>query len=541
MPRLHLTILLLALSLFSRSAAAHFPFIVADEREPKASLVLSESLAIDTDVTTERLAAGTKLWLRNAAGKRSPLALTAGDHAMTAALSGSGTRLIHGVSDFGVRQRGEGPAYLLVYYPKAVLGDAFDPKTVVGADAPVELIPARADGGVRFQLLVNGKPAADREVKIIHPDGAQSTQKTDAHGLTEAFAKPGRYGAWARHWIDNAGKRGEQSYVQERLYATLVVDYTAPAVPAASIAPKAEPFATLPQGVSSFGAAESNGYLYIYGGHTGKTHDYSTATVSGQFHRLNLRDGKWEPLPAGPALQGMNLVAHKGMIYRVGGMSPRNAPGSPKDNHSTDVAAVFDPATNQWQALPSLPSRRSSHDVAVIGDKLYAIGGWDQRGQEKSDWKNSIDVLDLNHIEKGWTKIEQPFVRRALIVAVLGHQLFVIGGFDPDNQSQLDVDILDTAANTWKKGPPILGERRNGFAAAACTLNGTIYLSVPAGELFKLSSDQTKWELHATATPRAVHRLVPHGQNILIVGGAAKQKMLDLVELIPAAAPPSNR
>src|SRR5688500_9982683 len=185
MPRLYLTVLLLGLVLLARPAVAHFPFIVADERQTQASLVLSESLAIDTDVTTERLAAGTKLSLRDAAGKNAPLTLGAGDHAMTFALSGSGTRVIHGASDFGVRQRGEGPAYLLVYYPKAILGDPFDPRIVVGGDVPVELVPARADGGIRFQLLIGGKPAPEREVKIIHPDGAQSTQKTDAQGLTE--------------------------------------------------------------------------------------------------------------------------------------------------------------------------------------------------------------------------------------------------------------------------------------------------------------------------------------------------------------------
>src|SRR5688500_18782026 len=105
MPRLYLTVLLIGLVLLAPQDEALFPFIAPGHRQTHASLVLSESLAIDTDVTTERLAAGTKLSLRDAAGKNAPLTLAAGDHAMTFALSGSGTRVIHGASDFGVRQR----------------------------------------------------------------------------------------------------------------------------------------------------------------------------------------------------------------------------------------------------------------------------------------------------------------------------------------------------------------------------------------------------------------------------------------------------
>ena len=35
----------------------------------------------------------------------------------------------------------------------------------------------------------------------------------------------------------------------------------------------------------------------------------------------------WERLPPGPPVQGMNLAAYQGKVYRIGGMSPRNKPG----------------------------------------------------------------------------------------------------------------------------------------------------------------------------------------------------------------------
>ena len=77
-------------------------------------------------------------------------------------------------------------------------------------------------------------------------------------------------------------------------------------------------FATMPEKTSSFGAVASDGWLYVYGGHIAPTHSYSTEAVSGRFARLNLSAGpRWEELPGGPRLQGMNLaVPGKDLSYR---------------------------------------------------------------------------------------------------------------------------------------------------------------------------------------------------------------------------------
>ena len=57
----------------------------------------------------------------------------------------------------------------------------------------------------------------------------------------------------------------------------------------------------LPAAVSSLGAVACDGYVYVYGGHAGKTHSYDTKSVLGTFHRLKLDSGtKWEELPGGP-------------------------------------------------------------------------------------------------------------------------------------------------------------------------------------------------------------------------------------------------
>ena len=119
----------------------------------------------------------------------------------------------------------------------------------------------------------------------------------------------------------------------------------------------AKEWPALPQAVSSLGAVECDGYVYIYGGHAGKTHTYSTRDVLGSFHRLKLDGGaKWEELLGGPILQGMNLAAHGGKVYRVGGMRPRNDATQPTDNVSVADAARFDPKSQQVGVAPA-PAR----------------------------------------------------------------------------------------------------------------------------------------------------------------------------------------
>ncbi|HJT86937.1 MAG TPA: hypothetical protein VJ732_03750 [Bryobacteraceae bacterium] len=290
-------------------------------------------------------------------------------------------------------------------------------------------------------------------------------------------------------------------------------------------------FGTLPQATSSFGAVVSDGWLYVYGGHIAPTHHYSTEAVSGRFARLKLSGGaKWEELPPGPPLQGMNLAAYQGKIYRIGGMSPRNKPGEPVADYSVADCARFDPATMKWESLPSLPEPRSSHDVAVIDGKLIVTGGWTMRGPEASQWLDHLEILDLSANRLEWKSVPQPFRRRALIAAAFKGRMFVMGGLDEHGKIVHDVSIYDPATGAWTKGPDLPGNEVDGFAPAACLHEGRLYVSVADGTLYRLN--EGKWEKAGTATPRVAHRMVSDGNKILVMGGASQGHNLDLMEEI---------
>ncbi len=280
----------------------------------------------------------------------------------------------------------------------------------------------------------------------------------------------------------------------------------------------------LPESITSFGACAADGYVYVYGGHSGKTHTYSHDTTLGKFRRLRPgTDTSWQELPESLHLQGLALVAHQGKVIRVGGMEPRNKPGETSDNHSTASVQVFDPASpNKWADLPPLPAPRSSHDAVVVGDTLVVAGGWNMKGKEKPEWHDTFHTLNLADPKAKWTSEKQPFERRALTAAAFDGKVYVLGGMGTDSQADTAVNVFDPKTGKWGDGPDFPSGTMNGFTPAAVVVGKSLYLSPYDGVVYKLDGD--KWaDVGKLTTPRFVHRAVPHGENgFLAIGGAAK-------------------
>lgn len=302
------------------------------------------------------------------------------------------------------------------------------------------------------------------------------------------------------------------------------------------------PLAPLPETVTSFGAATAGDWLYAFGGHQGERHDYSVDKVSGSFHRLNLRTGgKWETLPSATPGQGQPLVAYKDVIYRTGGMAARNKPDEKQDLYSHSLVQRFDPVVGRWEDLPALPAVRSSHDAAVLGDKLYIAGGWQlDGGTNKPVWPDNALVLDLTNPSVGWKSFPQPFQRRAVALAALGNRIYCIGGMDSNNKPTSAVEIYDTTTGQWTKGPELPPGPFKGFSCSAITQNGRVYANAFQGDLLRLSADEKSWEkVGRLEHPRMAHRIVTAGRTqIIALGGEdGEDKRPDLELLQPSAKP----
>lgn len=202
-------------------AQAHFPFIVPDAKGEAAKVVFSDNLEPDTAVNIEKIA-NTKLTLRDATGKESAVEHKKEEGFLAVNVPGKGDRVLYGVTDYGVLQKGDAKPFKLAYYPKAVIGAAT--AKPVGEKLPLEVVAEGKTGALRFQVLAAGKPVANSEVTVMLPGGGKKAATTDKDGYTPVYDAAGRYGVYAKHVEAKAGEHAGKKYDEVRNYATLVCD-----------------------------------------------------------------------------------------------------------------------------------------------------------------------------------------------------------------------------------------------------------------------------------------------------------------------------
>ena len=440
------------------------------------------------------------------------------------------------------------------------------------ADAELQTVLAPApDGGIAVAVLQNGKPLEGVDVKLFCEEGhEEAARKTDAAGLVNFTAKEVESGLNAvmvgTKSAADAGNYDGEDYTSTADYLTATffkessdeeaamtkpaskpnsIEPTEPKVDESSgvsIAPSGLP--DLPEELTSFGAAIAGETLFVYGGHTGNAHSYSTAEQSNRLWALDLaagKDGSWKSLATGPALQGLALVPFKDRVIRIGGFTAVNAAGEEQDLRSQTYVASYDAASNTWIDLAPLPEARSSFDAAVVGTNVYVFGGWKLTGDsDESQWHSTGWSLDLGDPKSAW-KPTTPLTdaRRAISVAAFEEQLFVIGGMKPDNGTTTRVDIYDPALDTWKQGPSIPGKGMSGFGASSFAVAGDLYVSTMDGFVHRLNAAKDDWETVAKSDPaRFFHRMLPYGnEQLLMIGGAnmevGKFTAIDAIRLKP--------
>ncbi|QDV44626.1 N-acetylneuraminate epimerase precursor [Stieleria neptunia] len=419
------------------------------------------------------------------------------------------------------------------------------------SDAPLQsIITASNGGGIQVTVLRDGKPADGLQVKLYCEDGhEEASDKTDIAGIVtfkQQVVEPG-LGAIVVGVTDEqaSGTLDGKRYGSTTDYLTAT--FRIPGKSSSSAPkerPKREPqrpvmetdssvsigpapLPDLPKELTSFGAAIADQTLYVYGGHTGDAHSYSTAEQSDRFWSLDLTAGKtgqWKSLPGGPSLQGLALVAYQNRLIRIGGFTAVNELGEEHDLRSQASVASYDPASNAWTDLPPLPEARSSLDAAVLGDRVYVFGGWKLDGKSaESQWHSTAWSLDLSDSAAQWQPVATPpFKRRAISVAAHDGKLYVIGGMSSDGKPTTRVDVYDPKADSWNQAPSLPGRGMLGFGAASFASGKTLYVSTMDGMLHRLSGDGQRWETIAKSDrARFFHRMLPTGEGaLLMVGGA---------------------
>jgi N-acetylneuraminic acid mutarotase len=422
--------------------------------------------------------------------------------------------------------------------------------TTARQNTPLQTVvtPASA-GGVLVSVLKDGKPVSDVEVTLYCEKGHQEdSQTTDSAGMVTFKAdvvESGLNSVMVAITDDDAtGELNGQSYKGSADYLTSTFyrgksqrsgeKKKKPAVKIdanSGVSINAANLPDLPEELTSFGAAIAGQKLYVYGGHTGSAHSYSTEEQSDRFRCLDLAagsEGQWQDLPGGPKLQGLALVAHGKDLIRVGGFTARNEPGAAHDLHSQSSVAKFSPAVGKWTDLPNLPEPRSSLDAAVLGDRIFVFGGWHMSGDsEENHWHDTAWSLDLSDEQAVWKAIAKPpFRRRAVSVAAYDAKLYVIGGMQAAGGPTTRVDVYDPSSDSWSKCAPLPGSGMSGFGSSAFATAGSLYVTTMDGFVHRLNAATETWRTVAKSDPaRFFHRMLPANKDTLIVLGGANMEI----------------
>lgn len=192
---------------------------------------------------------------------------------------------------------------------------------------------------------------------------------------------------------------------------------------------------------------------------------------------------------------------------------------------------VYDPRTDRWTDAPSLPRGANHVGVAVMNDRLYAIGG-------HLDQNRKPDALCfvLDFKTGRWTPIAS-LPQRCGAIAVVAYRgrIHAIGGATGDtNVSKKSVDthlVYDEKADRWERRAPLpTGRDHTG------TLVVGPYIHVIGGRVdsFHTNSnlhhvydgDKDAWEIRRPLpTARSGHGAVLYRGKIFVVGGEGTDRV----------------
>lgn len=284
------------------------------------------------------------------------------------------------------------------------------------------------------------------------------------------------------------------------------------------------PFATLPKGITSFGAAVSGDAIYVAGGYSGEPHSYSKAGQNGDLLRMKA-DGSWEQLAGFEPAQSVVLVPSDGGVIRIGGLRAENEAGTPADLFSVSEVAAYDAQSNGWTELPPMPDARSSHNAVRIGDRVVVIGGWTLAGaQSQGVFHNTALILDLSAETPTWEEIKQPFEVRAHAIAAHDGKVYALGGMGNHGPTS-EVWVFDPSTKSFEKGVDFPGM---GFGLAALGVDEGIVASGMDGTV-RLLQDGAWTDQRQLVFSRFFHQFVDFGGTVWALGGISGMAAHDRV------------
>ncbi len=176
-------------------------------------------------------------------------------------------------------------------------------------------------------------------------------------------------------------------------------------------------------------------------------------------------DQDWEvrtQLPTKRIACARAVVGHK--IYLIGGSlfkNMRRDKGDPGP-YGISTVEVYDTQTNTWQRGADMPTPRHIPKAAVVKGTIYVFGGWSGEVNPLHR-KYPVNVEAYNPRTDTWIqKQDMPVSRVQFDLGVVDGKIYVIGGSIRLNGERINrVDVYNPATDTWVKGREMPTPRSN--------------------------------------------------------------------------------
>src|SRR5881396_590086 len=226
--------------------------------------------------------------------------------------------------------------------------------------------------------------------------------------------------------------------------------------------------------------------------------------------------GSPAPLPA-RSEAAYGDTTHAGFLYVIGG---GNSGGVLSDLQR------YDPVTDAWTTLASMPTARAGAVAAVVDNNLFVIGGRLSAAGPCNGGPYLATVEKYDTDTDTWSTVAPlPSPRSDLAAVAHGGKIFVFGGCTGTASVTSEVDMYNPETNTWTGLAPMPTPRASIVAGhsgqrvyAIGGWDGVSALNV--NEVYNIAGNS--W---STDTPMPMARLEvgthSHGGRVYVVGGAS--------------------
>lgn len=217
--------------------------------------------------------------------------------------------------------------------------------------------------------------------------------------------------------------------------------------------------------------------IYLVGAFTGR---YPNETPVDRVIIYHPDEDRFEDGPMIPEARrrgAAGVAVHKGKIYLVGGSTHGHAYGF------QPWLDRFDPATGKWTVLADAPRARDHFHAAVVGNKLYALGGRLTEQRTGHVFDQTVAQSDVYDLRTGrWETIrggDIPTPRAGTMAIAQGRHVVVIGGESGASATaHADVEAFDTRTRRWTAWPS-LNRGRHGTGVGA--IGSALYVAAGSG------------------------------------------------------------